>query len=121
MRAISLIAVAAAAFAGAPALADEAKTVKVSLTEWSLGFEEVTVEGEAATFEISNDGTAPHGFELEGEIGGEEFEVAVPLLKPGESTAFTVELPAGTYEVYCPVSGHDERGMEGKVTFAGEM
>ena len=120
MRAIGLIA-AAAALAATPVLADEAKTVKVSLTEWSLGFEEVTVEGEAATFEITNDGTAPHAFEIEGEIGGEEFEVAVPLLAPGESTAFTVELPAGTYEVYCPVSGHDDRGMEGKVTFAGEM
>ena len=120
MRSIGLIAVAAMAFAAGPAPADEAQTVKVSLTEWSLGFEEVTVEGEAATFEVTNDGTAPHGFELEGEIGGEEFEVVTPILAPGESTAFTVELPAGTYEVYCPVSGHEGRGMKGKVTFAGE-
>lgn len=120
MRGIGMIAAAGIALAAGPAAADEAQTVKVSLTEWSLGFEEITVEGEAATFEVTNDGTTPHAFELEGEIGGEEFEVVTPLLAPGESTAFTVELPAGSYEVYCPVAGHDERGMKGKVTFAGE-
>lgn len=120
MRSIVPVAAAAIALAAGPTLADEAQTVKVNLREWDLGFNEVTVEGEAATFEVTNDGTTRHAFELEGEIGGEEFEVVTPLLDPGESTAFTVELPAGTYEVYCPVPGHEDKGMAGTVTFKGE-
>ena len=120
MRSIGLIAAAAVTLAAAPVLADEAQEVKVSLTEWDLGFKEITVEGEAATFQIANDGSTVHSFELEGKIGGEEFEVVAPDLAPGEAASFSVELPAGTYEVYCPIGDHEERGMAGTVTFAGE-
>lgn len=104
----------------APAAADEAEPVKVSLKEWDLGFREVVVKGEKVRFEIVNDGTVEHAFELEGEIGGEEFEVATPLLAQGERTVLIIELPEGTYEVYCPVPGHEERGMKGTVTLEGE-
>jgi len=100
--------------------ADEAQVIKVNLKEWELGFKTVTVRGEKARFEISNNGTTTHGFELEGKIGGKKFEVAAPPLKPGEKTSLTVALPKGSYEVYCPVDGHEDRGMKGAVRFAGE-
>ena len=35
--------------------------------------------------------------------------------KGGESTV-SIELPAGEYEFYCPVSGHEQAGMKGTLT-----
>lgn len=102
------------------AVADEAQVITVKLKEWDLGFKSVTVKGDKARFEITNNGTNTHGFELEGKIGGKKFEVAAPLLKPGEKTSLTVELPKGEYEVYCPVDGHEDRGMKGEIKFVGE-
>jgi len=34
----------------------------------------------------------------------------------GQSAELQVKLKAGTYELYCPVGGHKEEGMEGKLT-----
>jgi len=101
-------------------VADEGQVVEVKLKEWELGFRELTVNGEKARFEIENDGRIEHAFELEGAIGSHEFEVATPLLSPGENTTVIVELPAGEYEVYCPVPGHKDQGMAAKITFTGE-
>lgn len=61
-----------------------------------------------------------HALEVEGAIGGKEFEVATDLLAPGERTALILELPPGEYELYCPVPGHADAGMEGKLILRGE-
>lgn len=114
-------ATALSALIAAPVMADEdGQVVKVSLKEWDLGFQNVKVEGEKARFEIVNDGEYTHSFELEGEVGGHKVEFRARDLKPGTHTAFTVELPKGTYEVYCPIDGHEDKGMKGTVAFAGE-
>jgi uncharacterized cupredoxin-like copper-binding protein len=99
--------------------AQGAETVKVNRKDGDLGIKDITVKGEAR-FEIENAGTTEHAFELEGEIGGKKFEVASPVLAPGGKATLIVGLPAGTYEAYCPVNDHREKGMEAKVTFAGE-
>jgi uncharacterized cupredoxin-like copper-binding protein len=109
---------AAMGFLGLPAFAQDApEVVKVTLKDGDLGFKELTVKGETR-FEIENAGTADHAFEIEGEIGDKEFEVASPVLKPGEKSVIIVGLPAGKYEAYCPVEGHREKGMAGEITFA---
>ena len=114
-------ATAMSALLAAPAMAQEdGQLVKVSLKEWDLGFQTVKVDGEKARFEIVNDGEYTHSFEIEGEVGGQGVEFRVPDLKPGESTSFTVELPKGNYEVYCPIDGHEDKRMKGTVAFAGE-
>lgn len=99
---------------------DEAQRVQVSLKEWTLGFKDITLKGGKARFEIVNDGTHEHAFEIEGKIDGEEVEIATPHLKPGERTTLIVALPRGEYQAYCPVDKHDEKGMIGTVTFSGE-
>lgn len=114
-------ALAAAALVSLPGgAAAEAETVQITLKEWDLGVQNVALKGGEATFEISNAGTAPHAFEIEGEIGGKEFEAATGELQPGEKTTLTIGLPAGEYEIYCPVEGHAEKGMKTTATFAGE-
>ena len=96
------------------------QVVRVNLQEWQLGFRTVEVKGNRIRFEIVNAGQLQHGFELEGEVGGQEFEVATGLLEPGQQAVLVLELPAGEYEVYCPVPGHAPAGMAGKVVVRGQ-
>ena len=37
----------------------------------------------------------------------------------GESGTLTVDLEPGEYEFYCPIDGHREQGMEGKIVVGG--
>jgi plastocyanin len=74
------------------------------------------------TFVVSNRGTIQHGFEIEIEedddssgSGGDddELKAETKLLRPGQTTQLTMNLPAGLYKVECLVPGHDDLGMEG--------
>lgn len=104
--------------------------VSVTLTEWSLGFERleigtrttleilgVTILSQEADavwvqFVVENRGTMAHGLEVEGTLGGKKVEWEVEPFPPGETRTLKVLLPRGEYELYCPVPGHRERGME---------
>ena len=62
---------------------------------------------------VTNDGQTTHALEVEGP--GEEVET--DALAPGESADLTVDLTQpGTYEMYCPIDGHRDQGMEGEIT-----
>ena len=98
---------------GSAAYAQDA--VKVSLKDGDLGFKDLTIKGETR-FDIENAGKHDHALEIEGDIGGKEFSVASRVLKPGQRSVFIVKLPEGTYDAYCPVDEHREKGMAGKIT-----
>ena len=66
-------------------------------------------EAGESTFTFANDGGTAHALEIEGGDVEEESET----IEPGESTSLTVELAAGRYVLYCPISNHRELGMEG--------
>lgn len=87
-------------------------TVDVSLVDFAIEMETELKAGKV-TFNITNDGQAPHSFEIEGNGIEEELE---ENLAPGESATLEVELEPGTYEIYCPVSQHAENGMRLEVT-----
>ncbi len=86
-----------------------AQTIQVSATEFAFDPAEISAEPGEITFELTNDGSAPHALEVEGN-GVEE---ASETINGGESTSLTVDLDEGTYEIYCPVGDHAERGMVG--------
>jgi hypothetical protein len=65
------------------------------------------------TFEITNDGTIEHNFEVEGQGIEEELP---ENLAPGATGTLTVDLAPGTYEVYCPVGNHEDEGMRVELT-----
>jgi uncharacterized cupredoxin-like copper-binding protein len=52
-----------------------------------------------------------HGIEVEG--NGKEKRGKV--VKPGKASHVTLTLKAGTYDYYCPVAGHKQAGMKGKL------
>jgi plastocyanin len=89
------------------------QTVAVSETDFAIDPANPTVEAGTVTFEVTNDGQAPHNLEVEG--SGVE-EVLPADLAAGESGELTVDLEPGTYEWYCPVGNHAAMGMEGELT-----
>ncbi|HKZ91084.1 MAG TPA: plastocyanin/azurin family copper-binding protein [Candidatus Limnocylindrales bacterium] len=102
---------------GAAEAVTAGETIAVSLQEWGLEPSELTLVPGTYTFEATNDGTIPHGFAL----AGEGVTAATPdaTYAVGQSQTFSVELAAGTYEIFCPVPGHKEAGMVANITVGG--
>jgi uncharacterized cupredoxin-like copper-binding protein len=89
------------------------ETVDMSLTDFALNPADPTVKAGSVTFNVTNDGQAPHALEVEGPGG----EVETETLDAGGSEKLTVDLSKpGTYTMYCPVGNHRDMGMEGQVT-----
>ena len=82
--------------------------VEVKLTEFAIEMLTTVPPGQMS-FSVTNAGTMEHNFEVEGE--GIEKTFDTPL-QPGETRHLQVDLPAGTYMVYCSVDDHKERGMQ---------
>jgi uncharacterized cupredoxin-like copper-binding protein len=90
--------------------------VTVTETEYALQLSQDTFTPGTYTFVAENAGNTTHALEIEGP-GIEEQET--DTLSPGDSGQLTVDLQAGTYELYCPVGGHRGLGMETEITVAG--
>jgi plastocyanin len=88
------------------------ETVAVSLMEFAIDMPSELPAG-PTTFEITNDGTIEHNFEVEGQGIEEELP---ENLAPGATGTLTVDLAPGTYEVYCPVGNHEDEGMRLELT-----
>jgi uncharacterized cupredoxin-like copper-binding protein len=88
------------------------ETIDISETEFAIDPADPTAQAGEVTFAITNDGSAPHNLEVEGN-GVEEVS---DTIEGGQSTNLTVDLKAGTYEIYCAIPGHKEQGMEGELT-----
>ncbi|MDQ3739472.1 MAG: cupredoxin domain-containing protein [Actinomycetota bacterium] len=85
---------------------------RVVLTEFEIDPANPKAEPGVVTFEVRNEGSAPHALEIEG--GGEEFETEV--LQGGDTAELQATLEAGEYKWYCPVGNHAEQGMAGTLT-----
>ena len=108
------------------------KTVVIKETEFELSPSTVTLHKPGTyAFKAEDDGSTQHSLEIEGEgvksegsegeesEGGEdeggEAQLEQPL-DPGQSGVLMVSFQKpGTYEMYCPVDGHEQMGMKGKV------
>ena len=93
------------------------ETVKMSAVDFKFEPSDPTVAPGEVTFEVTNDGEAPHNLEVEGPSG----EAELPEdLQAGDSGDLPVDLSEpGTYKFYCPVGNHEQLGMVGEVTVQG--
>src|SRR5213594_1474338 len=91
--------------------------VNVNLSEWKVELSERTVAAGAVTFTITNAGSIPHAFEVE----GQGIEKETGTIQPGASDTLTLTLKPGTYEVYCPVGedSHKKLGMKTDLKVVG--
>lgn len=96
-------------------------TVQVTEKEWSItvgGTELTKGNGDAklgtgnVTFDIKNDGSVAHELEIQ----GQGIDQKSGSIDPGKSAKMTVNLKAGQYEIWCPIPGHKEAGMDGHGT-----
>lgn len=98
-----------------PSTAGGAETVSVTLDEYDIRMPRTVAAGRV-TFEVRNAGTMEHNFEVE----GAGLERSFPTeLQPGEQRSLTVSLSPGSYEIYCPVANHADRGMRLQLTVSG--
>ena len=75
-----------------------------------LKFDAERFEADAGCIEVTytNEGNIAHTLLIKGESG---FKLSV-----GDTDTGTVDLPAGTFVLFCDVSGHEAAGMEAELT-----
>jgi uncharacterized cupredoxin-like copper-binding protein len=96
-------------FAGAASARHEATTVGVKMSEFKFVLTTKTVAKGVVTFKLSNVGTIPHDFKINGK--------KTPLVAPKQSTTLKVTfIKAGKYPYICTVPGHAAAGMKGVLT-----
>lgn len=102
------------AVAGTPQ-AMAGNVIDVALTEYAIAMPSTVPAGQVS-FRVTNNGTMEHNFEIEGQGIEKAFD---DNLQPGETGEMVVDLQPGTYEVYCPVDDHADRGMRIELTVTG--
>lgn len=95
----------------------QATPVMVSMTDFKLAFSLPNLAAGTYTFTAVNQGKAPHALEVNGP--GVQNQRTPGNLQPGQSADLTVTLQPGTYEFFCPVDSHKERGMDVFMTVGG--
>jgi hypothetical protein len=95
----------------------QANTVQVNLSEWKVSLTPSAVPPGPVVFLVTNSGTIPHAFEIE----GQGVEKSTSQITPGASATLSLDLQAGTYEAYCPVGkgSHKMLGMMSHLSVAG--
>jgi uncharacterized cupredoxin-like copper-binding protein len=92
------------------------KTVLIKESEFKLSPSSVTLSKPGTyNFKAENVGSTQHSLEIEGKGVKGEAQLE-EVLDPGQSGVLTVSFQkSGTYEMYCPVDGHEQEGMKGEV------
>ena len=85
---------------------------EVQLIEYAIRMPQ-TLQAGKQSFQIENAGKEMHSLEIEG--NGIHEGIESPLSR-GSRAGLEIDLPPGTYTVYCPVEDHRQRGMTLQVT-----
>lgn len=88
---------------------DNDRVIKVKLDEYTMDVEGVDdLMPGPAVIEITNDGIEEHSFVFE---GTDKIQRLEENIKPGETQALRVKLEPTSYNVYCPIDDHKNKGM----------
>jgi hypothetical protein len=107
----------AALTAALPARRRQPLPITAALSEWTIRLSDASVPAGPVVFTVTNGGTIPHAFEVE----GRGTERATGLIQPGASATLALTLQPGTYEIYCPVGqdSHKKLGMDAHLQVVG--
>jgi uncharacterized cupredoxin-like copper-binding protein len=102
---------------GSQAAAAAAQTVMVGEQEFSITPSSIALTKPGSyTFRITNNGKIAHALEIE----GHGLEQKTGTIAPGKTGTLQVSLAkAGSYEVYCPIDDHKNKGMKATLTVGG--
>jgi VCBS repeat-containing protein len=84
-------------------------TVQVTEKDFSISLPSKTLTAGSYTFQVNNTGSASHNLTVEGRGVSDK---ATSTIDPGSSGQVTVTLQQGSYELYCSIDGHKDRGMD---------
>ena len=103
--------------ASAPATASSSQTVTVGEQEFSIMPSSISLTKTGTyTFKVTNNGQIGHALEIE----GHGVEQRTSTIEPGKTATLQVDLAkAGSYEVYCPIDDHKNKGMKASLTVGG--
>jgi plastocyanin len=95
------------------------QTIQISETEFSLNPSTVNVSKTGTyEFEVTNDGQVTHALEIEESGGGAEAETGDIEAGQTKTVRFTFS-KEGSFEMYCPIDGHEDQGMKGTIVVGG--
>ena len=107
----------------------EMRTIEITAGEFAFSPSSIHVEeGETITFVVTNDGVAPHEFEVTaaGDRDGHEHSAdhagtseSKLVLDPGETGTLTVTFDGEVDEIVCLIPGHYEAGMLLEIHYGG--
>ena len=101
---------AAAPITSAPAAGTSVGVVE---KEFSIALDKPSFTAGSYTFSIKNDGSFPHNLIVEGPGVDKQKSATAP---GGGSSSLTVTLQKGSYELWCGVDGHKDKGMDITIT-----
>ncbi|MEV7687377.1 copper-binding protein [Streptomyces bungoensis] len=96
------------AHAGAPE-ARPGTRVTVTETEFALNLSRTSLTPGTYTFVSANHGKITHALSIDGPGVS---DARTGNIRSGGQATLTVTLTKGTYDVYCPVDGHKQLGMD---------
>jgi plastocyanin len=90
-----------------------ASSLKLAADKSKLAFDKTSLSAKAGkvTIVMTNPSAIPHAIAVEGHGVDKDGKT----VQQGGTSRVSVSLKAGTYEFYCPVDGHKQAGMEGKL------
>ncbi len=86
-------------------------------TEFKIQLSQQSFSPGTYTFVAQNDGKLPHSLAINGP--GVSNQRIAGTIGPGKSMSITVTLQKGSYDVYCPVPGHKQQGMDVQISVGG--
>ena len=101
----------------AAAAASSSQTVTLGEKEFSITPSSISLTKTGTyTFKVTNNGQIGHALEIE----GHGVEQRTSTIEPGKTATLQVDLTkAGSYEVFCPIDGHKNKGMKATLTVGG--
>lgn len=95
---------------------DAEDQVSVALREYDIAPERIEVTEGEIEFVVNNEGDRVHRLAVRTQSGVER----TGEIDPGDTERMTVDLPAGTYEIYDPRDDYRSRGMRATVVVTAE-
>jgi YVTN family beta-propeller protein len=90
----------------------EDRDINISLSEWKLQPSRAKVPAGQIRFLSEDTGATQHALR----IVGQGMDVSTDTFGPGESRTIQMVLPAGQYQLICPIQGHEQQGMVATLT-----
>jgi uncharacterized cupredoxin-like copper-binding protein len=103
------------AAAAAPSATVSGTMVAVTEKEFSITLPQTAFRPGTYTFAVVNQGQFSHNLTIKGPGGDQKATATLPA---GSSGEVTVTLRAGSYELWCSVDSHKEKGMDRTITVA---